>query len=251
MSLQPYEREFEERLFALERDSRQAAVFAYTEFTIHHQAGSNFDLVDRLNLHGTFWNAVQQALLGSALVALGRMFDEDRDTHNIDGLLRYAEEKKGLFSRRALADRKVASGLSPAEAQVYVAGAWELPSGGLSTLRDEFEAKHKFFKEKVRPIRNRVLAHTERITQEVRDSLFTDLFMRPFEELIVFTLRLHRAMSQLYHDGRRPVLDQAPTNIVEVMKSLPEQGTSTWEHLHAAKDASACLDWIRSASLEK
>jgi hypothetical protein len=31
-------------------------VFAYTEFTVHHLAGGDFAVVDRLNLHAGFWN---------------------------------------------------------------------------------------------------------------------------------------------------------------------------------------------------
>src|SRR5436305_2177661 len=89
MSLQPYEREFEERLDALDRDSREAAVFAYTELAIHHRAGTDVELIDRLNLHPAFWNTVIAGLQDSAFVALGRMFDEDRSTHNIDSLLRF------------------------------------------------------------------------------------------------------------------------------------------------------------------
>lgn len=190
-------------------------------------------------------------LQGSAFVALGRMFDEDRSTHNIDGLLRYSEAMNGIFSRKALEARKVASGLSQAAAQAYVADAWELRPSGLADLRKEFEAKREFFKDKVGPIRHRVFAHAARITREERDALFTGLFMRPLEELVVYTVRLHRAMFQLYHNGRQPQLDQAPSNIVEVMKALPERGTNTWEHLHASKDAGALLDWIKSVPIEE
>jgi hypothetical protein len=251
MSLKSYEREFEERLEALDRDSRQAAVFAYTEFTIHQAAGSDFEIIDRLNLHARFWNTVIAGLQGSSFVALGRMFDDDRNTHNIDGLLRYAERMNGLFSRQALEARKVAAGVPPADAKKCVADVWELRPGGLANLRNEFEAKREFFREKVGPIRHRVFAHAARITKEERDTFFTALFMRPLEELIVFTVRLQRAMFQLYHNGREPVLAPAPSNIVEVMKSLPGRGTSTWEHLHAAKDTRAFLDWIKTIPIEE
>jgi hypothetical protein len=251
MTLQPIEHEFEERLVALDRDSRQAAVFAYTEFTIHHRAGSDFELIERLNLHAAFWNTVIGGLQGSAFVALGRMFDEDRSTYNIDGFLRYAETMKGIFSRKALEVRKVANGMSQTEARAYVADAWELGTNGLAELRKEFEAKREFFKERVGPIRHRVFAHAARITQEERNALFTGLFMRPLEELVVFTVRLHRAMFQLYHNGRQPRLDPAVSNIVDVMSALPERGVNSWEHLHAAKDAGALLDWIKSVPSEE
>lgn len=51
---------------------------------------------DRGDRTGAIWrdavNGVLAALQTSAFVALGRIFDDDKGTHNADGLLRFAED---------------------------------------------------------------------------------------------------------------------------------------------------------------
>lgn len=249
--LRDAEREFEARLEALDRDARQCAVFAYTEFTVHHLAGGDFAVFDRLNLHAGFWNTILGALQSSAFVALARIFEEDRSTHNAEQLLRFAEKMNGIFSRRALEARKIRGGMSAEAARESAADAFELRSGGLAKVGAEFRTRRKFFLDKVAPIRNQIFAHAGKINKNERDALFTAVFMRPLEELVIFTLRLHRSLFRLYHDGREPLLEDAPSNIVDVIKHLPEKGTSTWEHLHAAKEAAAFFEWAKAAPLEE
>jgi len=66
----------------------------------------------------------------------------------------------------------------------------------------------------------------------------------------VFPLRLARALFRLYHDGREPVLNPAPSLMHEVLEAKPEPG-ETWEHLHAAANAARFLDWLRGTPLEE
>ena len=95
MSFLKHLEEFEERLGALDRDSRQAAVFAYTEFTFHHVEVPTSASQDRLNQHDPSACGLEHrhGPPRVGFVALGRMFDDDRSTYNIEGLLRYAEGK--------------------------------------------------------------------------------------------------------------------------------------------------------------
>jgi hypothetical protein len=157
----------------------------------------------------------------------------------------------GILSRQALEARKIRGGMSAEAAKEYAADAFELRPSGLSKVRAEFQTRRQFFLDKVAPIRHQVFAHAAKINKEERDALFTAVLMRPLEELVVFTLRLHGSLFQLYHNGREPLLEDAPSNIVDVIKNLPEKGTSTWEHLHAAKEAAALLEWAKAAPLEE
>jgi hypothetical protein len=139
-------------------------------------------------------------------------------------------------------------GMSVEDAKLYAATAAEMHPLGLTKLQEQFDNRRRFFQEKVKPIRHRVFAHRERISTLERDDLFTNLRKRSFEDLVVFPLRLHRALFQLYHDGREPILDDdAPSNIGEAMRHLPSRGTNTWEHLHAARDAAVFLEWVKAA----
>jgi hypothetical protein len=250
MSIDGYEADFEQRLEALDRDSRQCAIFAYTQAALDYQA-NDFEIRDRLNQHAGFWNGVIGALQTSAFIALGRIFDDDRGTHNADELLRFAQNAPGIFSRQALEARKIREGLLPQQAKQYAADRYELSRGGLAQLRGEFQKRQDLYRDKVSPIRHKVFAHAGRLDRTARDALFTALFRRSLEDLVVFTLRLHIALWQLYHNGLEPVLRDAPSNIIEVMKALPQPGMSSWEHLHSAKDTAEFLDWLKQAPFEE
>jgi AbiU2 len=121
MNLEQAQREFEQRLQALDDDSRSCAAFAYTEYVLWHVAGYDFDVRRILNDHKEFWWPVLWALQQSAYIALGRMFDDDSRTHNLRHLLKFADEWRGIFSRKALEERKVRDGLDAALAKTYAA----------------------------------------------------------------------------------------------------------------------------------
>jgi hypothetical protein len=244
-----FENQFEERLKALHRDSMESAIFAYTQFALDYEA-SNFEILDRLNQHPGFWNGLAGALQTAAFIALGRIFDDDKGTHSAQALLNFAEEHPGIFRKAALEARKRKAGAPPDVARERAAEAYELRRGALMPIREEFRKRQEFYRQKVAPIRHKVFAHAAMLDREEREKLFTDLFRRPLEDLVVFSLRLHRALSKLYHDGREPVLDDAPSNIGDVMKALPAPRTTTWEHLHTARDTAAFLEWLKRGPLE-
>ena len=244
------EREFETQLKAFEGHARSCATLAYTEFALHFYAGGDFAIRDQLNRHPAFWNAVLAGLQSSAFVALGRIFDKRSDTYSGTALIDFAEKYLGIFSRRAFEARQVRIGLGLDVAKASAARAFELRTGGLADLRQQFEAKQRIFEGKVAPIRHEVYAHAGKLTIEGREAMFTGLPLRDLEDLVVFPLRLERALFQLYHNGREPTLDPAPSIITEVIKSAPERGTSTWEHLHAAANVAGFLDWLRGTPLD-
>jgi HEPN superfamily AbiU2-like protein len=250
VSITQAEQEFENYLAALNRDARGCAVLAYTEFAIHFTAGHDFPVIDRLNRHPAFWNAILGALQASAIVSLGRIFDRRSDTYSAAQLLGFAEKSLGIFRRGALAARKERAGLAQHDAQAYAADAYELRPGGLDDIRRQFEQKRQFFENKVAPIRHQVYAHAGKLNGKELDQLFNGLPMRALEDLIVFPLRLERAMFNLYHNGRAPALEAVPSLIHDVLKAEPNSWVRTWEHSHAAANAAAFLDWLRGTPLE-
>ena len=241
-----FETDFQVRLDALESDARACAAFAYTEYVLRHRAGADPAVGQLLNEHKAFWWPILSALQKSTFLALGRIFDDDKATHNARELLKFAESHLGIFSQQALEARKIREGLDPLIAKKYAAAAYIRPRDGLAALRAELESKQDFYKSKLAPIRHQVYAHRARLSAGARDALFADLMLHDLEGIIVFTLQLERAVFKLYHDGREPILQPAPTSIGDVMQALPERHTSTWEHLHAAKDTSAFLDWLKA-----
>jgi hypothetical protein len=236
--------EFEERLNTLFNDSRACAVFLYTELTIHHLAANNNKTFERINGHSAFWNGILGALQSSAFVALGRIYDNDRHSNSALQLLRFAEKNIGIFRRSYIERRKIRFGSAKDVAKVYASEAYELPRGGLTSLRTEFDANRQFYVNRIQPIRHNVIAHAGRLTKKDRDELFENLFIRELESVAVFPLRLYEALYQLYFDGREPRLDDVPTNIAEVLKAGASPHVSTWEHRHVAATVENFLNWL-------
>ena len=237
-----YEATFERLRAALERDSRTCAAYAYTELAFHNIAGLDGELRERVNEHAAFWNTVLGGLQTAAFIVLGKIYDDDRQSDGALHLIRFAEDYRGIFSRKELEARKVKVGLSATDAHAYASEAFEPRAGAFKPLRDAFDEHRALYVAKAKPIRHQVFAHAGRIAREERDALFSDLFVRELERLVVFPLRLASAFFRLYHDGIEPVLaDNVPTVITDVLAAAPGEHTSTWEHLHAAANVTRFL----------
>lgn len=245
--MKQFEEQFEAGLCALEHDARAASIFVYTELTLHHFFGGDFAVLDRVNPHAGFWNGVLASLQTSGFIALGRLYDRDSSDHTIHALLDFLGTYPGLFRPSALEERKLRAGMSTDQAREFVSDAASLTPGRLADIREEFERYRSLYESNVQPIRHAVFAHAGRISREERDALFTKVFTRELERMVVFPLRLHRALFQLYRNGREPFLESPPTVITDVLADLPGDSTSSWEHLHATKNAAAIVIWMKSA----
>jgi hypothetical protein len=239
-----FEVEFEERLEHFERDSKHCAIFGYVGRALDYVAGSDPDITGRLNEHGLFWVAVVGALQAATFVSLGRVFDKGRDKYSAHALLQCAETNPGIFSRAALQARRLRAGHDPQAVVVVVSRAFEPTRDSFRSLREELALHQEFFDDYVAPIRHSVFAHTGRLQPGERDKLFANLRVRHLEELLVFPLRMHKALWELYHNGREPVLEDAPRQIAEVLASL-DGSSSNWEHQEFVEDAAAFLRQLR------
>jgi hypothetical protein len=242
LGMEQYEDGFETFLASVEKDAEWCAIYSYTGAAIDFAIGRYPEVHDRLNLNPYFWNALIASLQLSAIISLGRLFDDKPGTFSIRELLDYAETYLGIFSRDALEKRKVKAGLTPDEAKRYVVNVFEPQRNSFTNLRGALDRHRTFYRENVGPIRHKVFAHAARITSVERAELFKDVGKRPLEDLLVFPLRLHFALSRLYQDGREPILpNDVPALVTEIVGNLPERNTSTWEHRHAVKEA---LDFL-------
>jgi hypothetical protein len=242
--MKQFEQQFEGHLAALKNDGRAASIFVYTEITLHHFFGGDTNLYDRVNEHAGFWNGVIAALQTSGFIALGRMYDEDGSAHTIHALLRFIERHTGLFRPAALEVRRQTAGMTPEDAHSFVEGLWTLKASDLLPVRDEFEHFRLLYKANIEPIRNKLFAHAGKINRQELNELFTKVFLRDLERMVVFPLRLERALFGLYMDGRAPTLESVSTNMVEILNNLPGHATNTWEHFHVVKSAAAMAAWM-------
>ena len=239
--MDPFETEFGERFKTLEFDSRACCTFVYSELVLHQLAGQDREISDRLTVHAMFWNGISGGLQTASFTALGRLYDTRAGTHNIGELLKFVRNYRGIFSETALANRKMASGLPSDDATRFAQEAEGLEERDVAKVIDEAAAFQAYYERKVRPIRHQVFAHAGALTANEREELFAHLDLRQYQELVLFPLRLHRALRELYHNGQRLTLECPPTTLDEVLANLPSDGPATWEHLHVASRVSAMM----------
>lgn len=245
------EQEFQWRLDEFGRECRSAVALVYTQVAFDHWVGLDLDLNDRIQPHGHFWTRVMGGLQSAAFAALGRIYDSRSDTRSGASLLAFAAKNVGMFRPEALKARRVRAGSTIEAAAEFARGTADIRTGGLDHLRAEFDHARSIYDAKIAPIRHDVYAHAGNITADERNKLFDGLMKREFETAAVLPLRLHRALAYLFSDGLEPTLSSVTTNIADVVKELPGANTSTWEHLHAAADVRAFLDWMNSVPLDE
>jgi hypothetical protein len=235
MALKTFEAEFEKRLDGVIKDARTAAVFVYTELTIHQQASVDPTLFDTINKHAGFWNVISGSLQSSGIIALGRMYDDDAQTLSLPKLLEYAENYSGIFSHAAFQTRKINGGMSPAMAAGMVENEPPFQQAQLQPLRDEFNVMKKIWEQEFRPIRHQVFAHAGRLTPQEIDELFGKALVEKMENLTVFPLRLTNSLWERYTNARPIRPYPVATRIPDVLAKVPGKVISNLEHEHAAK----------------
>lgn len=240
------DRDFRETLDAFGEEARSCATLIYSELSLHHFAGSDPDVLNRVRLHPAFWNAITGGLQSGGFVALGRIYEDKERPASARTLLDMAERNMGLFQRAALEARKCSQGVSPADASEYAANAYEPRTGSFQKLRAQFEVYQTRFEADAAKIRHRVFAHAGTRSREEREQLFSGMMVRELEALTVFPLQLHDSLSGVYVNGFKPVLREAPTNVAEIAKTLPGIRTATWPHVHAVANVKAFTDQLKS-----
>src|SRR5258707_182993 len=111
-------------LFRTEEEVAQQYFFCY--LSVRTLAAAEPEVLKTINATPLFWITTHHAMLLSAFVALGRIFDQDKKSlHNIDKLIKAVSDDLQAFTRPALAARKLAAGISAEDAAAYVEVTYE------------------------------------------------------------------------------------------------------------------------------
>jgi AbiU2 len=89
-----FENELE--VFRTEEETAQQYFFAY--LSVRSLAASDENVLQNMNSTPLFWRTTHHAMLLTAFVALGRIFDQDpKSDHNIDKLMRVTGDSLHLY----------------------------------------------------------------------------------------------------------------------------------------------------------
>src|SRR2546428_7556796 len=134
--------ETELEIFRTEEETAQQYFFSY--LSVRSLAAKNTAVLAAMNTTPLFWITTHHAMLLSAIVALGRIFDQ-RSKHNIDRLMSIASGDLTVFSKAALAARKESAGLTKQQASDYAVDKHELTAQDVRALRKEIAARRQIY----------------------------------------------------------------------------------------------------------
>jgi hypothetical protein len=153
-----------------------------------------------------FWRTNLRGLQVEVFMALGRMFDQ-RSEHNVDTVLRLAQQAPEVFSREELGWRKQRDGSGSFEwLDDYLSRAHEPTPDDWRRLRRHVNKWRMVYQAKIKPVRDKVFAHKEVIEAADINALFAQVDARELQRMFAFLRSLHEALWQLLFNGRKPVL---------------------------------------------
>jgi AbiU2 len=202
--------EFERELEVFRTEAEAAIQFLYAYLAIHDTAGRNTKVRDMLNGAALFWNTTLGALQTATFIALGRVFDQHgKSKHNLDHLLRLAQDNPGIFSKAALAIRRQAQApVPPPYLAQYLQTVYVPTAKDFRYLRALVKKNRKIYEAGYRDIRHKWFAHKEIADSAEIGELFAKTNIRELQRLVTFLGSLYDALWGLFVNGFKPVLRQ-------------------------------------------
>jgi hypothetical protein len=229
---------FENELEVFRREAESAVQFFYAWRTVNEVASKDERVFAALNTAPLFWNTSLGALQTATFIALGRVFDQGKDTHNIDRILRIGQTNPEIFSLDALADRKRRASPNANEwLDEYLASAYVPNPRDFRRLRTYVAARRKIYEASFRPIRHNVFAHKQVAEHSETYALFAKAKITEMQQLLVFLRRLYEALWELFFNGRKPVLRPASYSVTQMLAQPSAKGRSLQERLTKETEA--------------
>lgn len=100
------EQQFTRELEVFRTEVQMGTQFLYAYLSFNSIIAKKKNIYREVNKSPLFWNTVMGSLQTSFFIVLGRIFDQN-STHNIDKLIKIAQENNDVFSKEALVKRKI------------------------------------------------------------------------------------------------------------------------------------------------
>jgi hypothetical protein len=196
------EAEFQNELRVFDNDVDEVIQCFYIWRTVHATARKSRRVYDLLNRNAGFWVVALGSIQANSLIALGRIFDRGKDTHNVGRLLRLAAENRAIFSKAALRQRKEKD-LANASHLVddFMKDVKEPTTSDFKRLEQFVEARRKVYEKCYKQLRDKRYAHKQRIDMS---GIFAQTNTRELARLVTDLSKLHRVLWDWHHNGLKP-----------------------------------------------
>ena len=213
------EDKFLKELEVYRTEVESAIQFLYVDLAINSCLADNKRALDLINRTPLFWVTNGGALQTSFFITLGRIFDQD-SKHNVDRLLKAAQENAEIFSADSLKARKIGSSANATEwITEYMKDVYVPTADDFRRLRGYVKKYRKIYVSGYRDIRRKVYAHKELTKAEDVQALFANTNIKEMQKLLIFLNRLYHALWQLFYNGRKPVLRPLKYSVESMKKS--------------------------------
>jgi len=238
-------REFLTQLENFDKESRNAARYAYADFAIQHAASKSKRLLNRLNETPTFWLAVSAAIQTATYISLGRIFDNN-SPYNINQLLCSAELNISKFQREAVAKRAREGHKSdPPWLSEKLNGAYYPKQIDFLRLRKKVEKYRALYEHAFKPARNKYIAHREKQSRDEVSALFQRGTIKDLWRLTTFLQQLHDALWQLYHNGQKPKFRPMRYSVKTMFR---KQANSSSAHEGIVRETKKLMEFLENCT---
>jgi hypothetical protein len=214
---------FERELEIFRTEAEAGTQFFYADLAVHAVAADHKMVHELLNQTPLFWNTCLGALQTATFIALGRVFDQD-SRHNLDKLLRIAQNNPQVFSRVALGRRRQGSNLEKPEwLDEFLREAYEPTPNDFRRIRSHIKKRRRAYESNYRDLRHKVFAHKVAADHAEVAALFGKTNIRELQRLFAFLSSLYEAHWQLFFNGRKPVLRPLRYSVKRI-RAVPSPG---------------------------
>ena len=200
------EQRFIRELEVFRTEAQAGAQFLYAYLSFNSIVSEKKKTYNEVNKTPLFWNTAMGSLQTSFFIVLGRIFDQN-SMHNIDRLIKIAQDNKDIFSKKALSKRKKKDSPNADEwIDDYLKSVYEPTAKDFRELRKKVKKFRKIYESNYRDIRHKIYAHKEVTDAEEIQKLFSKTNIRELQRVFVFVNALYDALWELLYNGRKPVL---------------------------------------------
>jgi hypothetical protein len=240
------EREFERELELFRKECEGAAQYFFGYLAIHEVAKRREPVRQLLNRNAMFWNTASGAMQTAAIIAVGRVFDQG-SPHNIDRVLKLAQDSPLIFSRASLGMRKQAGASeAPCWLAEYLDRAYVPGPSDFRRLRAHVKKRRRVYEANYRDLRHKIYAHRLVADDAEVEPIVAKTSIRELERLLLFLLQFYESLWHLFMNGRKPTLRRLRYSVnSEGRLSLPRTSASG-VHRRMVREAEQVL--VRAAA---
>lgn len=150
-----------------------------------------------------FWSSYNYSATQTVIIFLGKIFDNDGNTYNIDKMRNATYNGLNHFSKSELRKRKVVSGGEFDGLDEYIQNASELDGKSIKVISEQVKQAKKLW-ESMKPLRDKIYAHNEVLSEGERNELYKAVKNSDVNNILQILLNISNALWNAEFNGHKP-----------------------------------------------